>query len=132
MAEGAYERARHAAAPRVLAFAKLAAARAYGRVGDERAAIAALTASENLIDSIRPGIPDPEWLAYLTHARIAGSPTACTPGATNPSQPTSSAEATWPSPASEPEAAWRAAEWEVIYWPSNPAFTQTSPGALEG
>ncbi|MFB7836050.1 sporulation protein [Streptomyces sp. NPDC056056] len=71
MAEGAYERAKHAAAPRVLAFAKLAAARAYGRAGDERAATAALTASENLIDSIRPGTPDPEWIGYLTHARIS-------------------------------------------------------------
>ncbi|MER6520203.1 sporulation protein [Streptomyces sp. NPDC001553] len=71
MAEGAYDRAKHAAAPRVLAFAKLAAARAYGRAGDERAATAALAASENLIDSIRPDTPDPEWLAYLTHARIS-------------------------------------------------------------
>lgn len=71
MAEGAYERARHTAAPRVLAFAKLAAARAYGRAGDEKAAATALGASENLIDSIRPGTPDPEWLAYLTHARIS-------------------------------------------------------------
>ncbi|MFD7914333.1 hypothetical protein ACFV30_27000 [Streptomyces sp. NPDC059752] len=42
MAEGAYERARHTGAPRVLAFAKLAAARAYGRAGDEKAAATAL------------------------------------------------------------------------------------------
>ncbi|MFJ4926219.1 hypothetical protein [Streptomyces sp. NPDC088736] len=44
MAEAAFERAKHAAAPRVLAFAKLAEARAYGRAGDANAAGAVLAA----------------------------------------------------------------------------------------
>ncbi|MFF7098218.1 sporulation protein [Streptomyces rubradiris] len=71
MAEGAYERGRGHAAPRVLAFAKLAEARAHGRAGDARAAQAALATCERLLDSIRPGIHDPEHLAYFTHARLA-------------------------------------------------------------
>ncbi|MFJ4623638.1 sporulation protein [Streptomyces sp. NPDC088812] len=76
MAEGAYERAKHSAAPRVLAFAKLAEARAYGRAGDPKAAGAALTHSEDLLGSIRPdSARDPEWLSYLTHARLAADAT---------------------------------------------------------
>ncbi|MFF6888611.1 sporulation protein [Streptomyces sp. NPDC012421] len=75
MAEGAYERAKNAAAPRVLAFAKLAEARAHGRAGDARAAGAALALSENLLDSIRPDSPDPDWLSYFTHARLAADAT---------------------------------------------------------
>ncbi|MET8411145.1 sporulation protein [Streptomyces sp. NPDC005195] len=71
MAEAAFERAKHAAAPRVLAFAKLAEARAYGRAGDANAAGAALSRSEELLGSIRPGSHDPEWLSYFTHARLA-------------------------------------------------------------
>ncbi|MEO3976835.1 tetratricopeptide repeat protein [Streptomyces sp. CAU 1734] len=71
MAEGAYERAKHQAAPRVLAFAKLAAARAYGRAGDAKRAITALAASERLLDSIQPHTRDPQWLTYLTHARLS-------------------------------------------------------------
>ncbi|MFJ3900146.1 sporulation protein [Streptomyces sp. NPDC090025] len=75
MAEGAYTRARTVAAPRVLAFAKLVEARAHGRADDAKAAGAALVTSENLLDSIRPGTPDPEWLAYFTHARLAADAT---------------------------------------------------------
>ncbi len=75
MAEGAYERAKAVAAPRVLAFAKLAEARAHGRAGDARAADAALVVSENLLDSIRPDSPDPDWLSYFTHARLAADAT---------------------------------------------------------
>lgn len=71
MAEAAYERARDLAAPRVLAFAKLAEARAHGRAGDAKAACSALARSENLLDSIRPNGHDPDWLAYFTHARLA-------------------------------------------------------------
>lgn len=71
MAEGAYERAKGHAAPRVLAFAKLAQARAHAREGDARAAGAALALSESLLDSIGPHTQDPEWLAYFTHARLA-------------------------------------------------------------
>jgi len=71
MAEGAYEQAKHRAAPRVLAFAKLAEARAHGRLGDERSAAKALRATEALLESIRPGSRDPNWLSYLTHQRIS-------------------------------------------------------------
>ncbi|MFE0777804.1 sporulation protein [Streptomyces sp. NPDC058861] len=71
MAEGAYERARGHAAPRVLAFAKLAEARAHARAGNASAAGTALAASEGLLESVRPGSHDPEHLAYFTHARLA-------------------------------------------------------------
>ncbi|MFD9517875.1 sporulation protein [Streptomyces sp. NPDC059979] len=71
MAEGAYERARGHAAPRVLAFAKLAEARAHGRAHNAQAAGAALAQSERLLDSIRPGAHDPERLSYFTPARLA-------------------------------------------------------------
>ncbi|MFH9672883.1 sporulation protein [Streptomyces sp. NPDC017405] len=71
MAEGAYERARGHAAPRVLAFTKLAEARAHARAGNAQDAAAALATSERLLDSIRPGSHDPGHLAYFTHARLA-------------------------------------------------------------
>ncbi|MFJ4622327.1 sporulation protein [Streptomyces sp. NPDC088812] len=71
MAEGAYERAKHTAAPRVLAFAKLIQARAHGLAREPRQAATALAASERLLSSIRPGSRDPQWLAYLTHTRLA-------------------------------------------------------------
>ncbi|MGV9789023.1 tetratricopeptide repeat protein [Streptomyces sp. NPDC003435] len=71
MAEAAFERAKSDAGPRVLAFAKLAEARAHGRAGDAKAAAAALTTSENLLGSIRSGSRDPDWLSYFTHARLA-------------------------------------------------------------
>ncbi|MFI8085912.1 sporulation protein [Kitasatospora sp. NPDC086009] len=71
MAQGAYEQAQHAAAPRVLAFIKLAEARAHGRAGDGRAAGRALVACESMLDSIHPGTRDPAHLAYLTHQRIS-------------------------------------------------------------
>ncbi|MFE9801599.1 sporulation protein [Streptomyces goshikiensis] len=75
MAEGAYERSLGHAAPRVLAFAKLAEARAHGRTGNAQAANAALGRTEELLDSIRPGSHDPEQLAYMTHARLAADAT---------------------------------------------------------
>ncbi|MEU8844423.1 sporulation protein [Streptomyces roseus] len=71
MAEGAYERGVGHAAPRVLAFAKLAEARAHGRTGNAQAAKAALGRTEELLDSIRPGSHDPQQIAYMTHARLA-------------------------------------------------------------
>ncbi|MDO0930048.1 sporulation protein [Streptomyces sp. TG1A-8] len=70
MAEGAYERARHLAAPRVLAFAKLAQARAHARAGHAQDAGAALHRAETLLDQIRAE-DDPPWLGYFTHARLA-------------------------------------------------------------
>ncbi|MFJ4894987.1 hypothetical protein ACIP5U_34095 [Streptomyces sp. NPDC088788] len=50
MAQGAYERARRQAAPRVLAFAELVEARAHARLGDARAAGTALAACEHLLE----------------------------------------------------------------------------------
>ncbi|MFG2425213.1 sporulation protein [Streptomyces sp. NPDC048448] len=70
MAEGAYERARPAAAPRVLAFAKLVEARAHARTGQTRDAGAALHLAETLLGQVRAD-GDPEYLAYFTHARLA-------------------------------------------------------------
>ncbi|MFE5484138.1 sporulation protein [Streptomyces sp. NPDC056527] len=75
MAEGAYERAKNVAAPRVLAFVKLAEARAHGRAGDHKLAGAALTRSETLLGSILPSTRDPEWLSYFTPARLAADAT---------------------------------------------------------
>ncbi|MFD6465213.1 sporulation protein [Streptomyces goshikiensis] len=71
MAEGAYEQGRHHAAPRVLAFAKLAEARAHGKARDARSAGRALATAEQLLSSIRPGTHDPAEISYLTHARIS-------------------------------------------------------------
>ncbi len=75
MAQGAYERAKGHAAPRVLAFAKLAEARAHGRLGDVASAAATLGRSEDLLGQIRPGSRDPQWLDYFTEARIAADAT---------------------------------------------------------
>ncbi len=66
MAEGAFERAGRAPA-RVLAFAKLAEARA----GNARDAEAALARCEHLVEAADNDPDDPSWLAYLTHARVA-------------------------------------------------------------
>ncbi|MEU8926686.1 sporulation protein [Kitasatospora sp. NPDC048545] len=72
MAEGAYERAKdHDAPARVLAFAQLAKARAHGLAGDARAAAAALSLCEHLVDAADTDERDPDWLAYLTRARVA-------------------------------------------------------------
>ncbi|MFJ8133344.1 sporulation protein [Streptomyces hydrogenans] len=71
MAEGAYERGHGHAAPRVLAFAKLAEARAHGRTKDGAAAGAALAQAELLLDAIQPGAHDPQHLAYFTPERLA-------------------------------------------------------------
>lgn len=70
MAAAAYDRARTIAAPRVLAFAKLAEARAHARAGDARAADTALVESVRQLEHVVPD-DDPTWLAYLTPARIA-------------------------------------------------------------
>ncbi|RKT20197.1 hypothetical protein BX285_4679 [Streptomyces sp. 1114.5] len=75
MAEGAYECAKDHAPVRVLAFAKLAQARAHGLVGDARAAAAALSRCEHLVDAADTDPRDPAWLAYLTRARVAADAT---------------------------------------------------------
>ncbi|MFI7301417.1 sporulation protein [Streptomyces sp. NPDC050121] len=72
MAQGAYDRARHGAAPRVLAFARLIEARAHARLGDRRSAAAALTDSERLLQraDAAPG-NEPSWIGYYTPARMS-------------------------------------------------------------
>jgi hypothetical protein len=67
MAQGAYDRARHQAAPRVLAFAKLVEARAHARLGDAPSAAAALVSSERLLEQAgtEPG-DEPAWIRYYT------------------------------------------------------------------
>ncbi|MFF2374913.1 sporulation protein [Streptomyces xiamenensis] len=70
MAQGAYERARSAASPRVLAFAKLIEARAHGRSGDERIAARALADSERLLDAARDR-EAPTYIQYFGPPRMA-------------------------------------------------------------
>lgn len=72
MCQGAHERAKHAATPRVLAFYKLIEARAHARAGDRRAAGHALATSDTLLARAdqRPG-DDPAWIDFFTHARLA-------------------------------------------------------------
>lgn len=74
MTQGAYERAKNSAAPRVLGFAKLMEARAHAKLGDERAATAALIASEKLLDQAHNS-DEPRWIANVTHARLAADAT---------------------------------------------------------
>ncbi|MFJ7280925.1 hypothetical protein [Kitasatospora sp. NPDC098663] len=71
MAEAAYERGKGHAALRVLAFCKLAEARALAKAGDGAGAAAALVRCENLLSGIRPGTYDPPWIAYMTPERMA-------------------------------------------------------------
>ncbi|MET9552365.1 sporulation protein [Streptomyces sp. NPDC006645] len=75
MAQGAYERAKNRAAPRVLGFAKLMEARAHAKTGDERAATAALIASEALLDRALKDSDEPRWIANVTHTRLAADAT---------------------------------------------------------
>jgi hypothetical protein len=72
MAQGAYDRARHRVAPRVLAFAKLVEARAHARLGNAPSAAAALVCSERLLEQAdaEPG-DEPAWISYYTPARMA-------------------------------------------------------------
>ncbi|UQI45416.1 sporulation protein [Streptomyces sp. HU2014] len=72
MAQGAFERAKHNATHRVLAFTKLIEARAHARTGDERAASRALSASENLLEQARGDTgDDPGWIDFYHHARLS-------------------------------------------------------------
>ncbi|WP_269286630.1 hypothetical protein [Streptomyces sp. H39-C1] len=70
MTQGAFERAKDVAAPRVLAFTKLIEARAHGRAGDTRAAFRALAESEHLIGRACPD-SEPDWINYVTHTRMS-------------------------------------------------------------
>ncbi len=76
MVNGAFQRARHCATPRVLAFFKLIEARAWARDGNPRSAGAALAASERLLGSAanRSG-DDPAWIDFFDHARLAADAT---------------------------------------------------------
>ena len=71
MAQGAYERAKDTAAPRVLAFTKLIEARAHARDGNPRGASKALAASETLLGQARPGGEEPGWIDFYNHARLS-------------------------------------------------------------
>ncbi|WP_369242289.1 hypothetical protein AB5J56_44915 [Streptomyces sp. R21] len=72
MAQGAYDRARHQAAPRVLAFAKLIEARAHAGLGNAGAATGALASSERLLERADADRDDEfTWITYYTPARMA-------------------------------------------------------------
>ncbi|MFF7019917.1 sporulation protein [Streptomyces klenkii] len=72
MAQGAFERAKHHAVPRVLAFTKLIEARAHARTGNERAASRVLVASEELLERTREDSGDePGWIDFYHHARLS-------------------------------------------------------------
>lgn len=82
MAQGAYERTRHCATPRTLAFFNLVEARAHaraarlhGRTHNGRAAGLALARSETLLGQARPGDPDPAWIDFFSYARLAADAT---------------------------------------------------------
>ncbi len=71
MASAAYERGLGHAALRVLAFCKLAEARALAKQGDGAGAGSALALCERLLSGIRPGSHDPGWIGYMTPERLA-------------------------------------------------------------
>lgn len=72
MAQGAFNRTRDQAAPRVLAFSKLIEARAHARGRDARAASAALAASEALLgQAARADGEEPAWIDFYNHARLS-------------------------------------------------------------
>lgn len=72
MAQGAFERAKGQAVPRVLAFTKLIEARAHAREGDPRAASRALKASEDLLGRAKDDSGDePAWIDFYHHARLS-------------------------------------------------------------
>lgn len=72
MAQGAFERAKDRAVPRVLAFTKLIEARAHARESAPRAASKALKASEDLLGQARDDSGDePAWIDFYHHARLS-------------------------------------------------------------
>ncbi|MFC8718981.1 sporulation protein [Kitasatospora sp. NPDC057198] len=71
MTQGAFQRAKGEAAPRVLAFTKLIEARAHARDNNAKAASAALAASEGLLDRARAGAGEPAWIDFYQHARLS-------------------------------------------------------------
>ncbi|MFE7130934.1 sporulation protein [Streptomyces sp. NPDC057638] len=76
MAQGAFERAKGRAVPRVLAFTKLIEARAHAREGGARAAAQALSASERLLGRAESdSCPEPSWIDFYHHARLSADAT---------------------------------------------------------
>jgi hypothetical protein len=72
MAQGAFQRAKGQAAPRVLAFTKLIEARAHAREQDARAASRALAASEEFLARANPESGrEPVWIDFYHHARLS-------------------------------------------------------------
>ncbi|MEV0537545.1 sporulation protein [Kitasatospora sp. NPDC050463] len=71
MTQGAFQRAKGQAAPRVLAFTKLIEARAHARDNNAKAASAALASSESLLDQARDGAGEPAWIDFYHHARLS-------------------------------------------------------------
>ncbi|WP_326725872.1 MULTISPECIES: sporulation protein [unclassified Streptomyces] len=72
MTQGAFNRAKNQATPRVLAFTKLIEARAHARENDPRAACRALAASENLLgQALENSGDEPAWIDFYHHARLS-------------------------------------------------------------
>ncbi|MGW1684293.1 sporulation protein [Streptomyces sp. KR2] len=71
MTQGAFQRAKGQAAPRVLAFTKLIEARAHARDNNPKAAPAALASSESLLDQTRDNTAEPAWIDFYHHARLS-------------------------------------------------------------
>lgn len=72
MCQGAYERVKHTATPRVLAFYRLIEARVHAPAGDATAAGRALAASDTLLNqAANTAGDDPAWIDFDTHARLA-------------------------------------------------------------
>ncbi|AZQ32114.1 sporulation protein [Streptomyces cyaneochromogenes] len=72
MAQGAFNRAKRQAAPRVLAFTKLIEARAHARENNPNAACRALAASEDLLGRAEQDCGDePGWIDFYVHSRLS-------------------------------------------------------------
>ncbi|MER7980431.1 sporulation protein [Streptomyces sp. NPDC095817] len=72
MAQGAFERAKGQAVPRVLAFTKLIEARAHARDKDAKAASKALKTSEDLLGQAKDDSGDePAWIDFYAHSRLS-------------------------------------------------------------
>lgn len=72
MAQGAFERAKGQAAPRVLAFTKLIEARAHARENNAKSASRSLAASETLLEQAEENSGDePAWIDFYHHARLS-------------------------------------------------------------
>jgi hypothetical protein len=75
MAQAVFERAKHQATPRTLAFFRLIEARAHARAGDRRAAGHTLASSEQLLGLANPTHDDPAWIDFYDYSRLAADAT---------------------------------------------------------